>query len=287
MPFLAGTSIAAVVIACKSAPTADVTRQTAASSAASVTASLPVPEPSASAATPSALPHLKPVSARPYPDGPIDEVLCAAIHSQETDLWERFGHFIPLFQDGVIWVGEGDDKDRKATEAAMATYVPKLFLPDGRACSKGGILFYQDRLADGYTDGRGNPYFIAKLETAAHKANPEVTGKTMAQRFVIQGKLGWETLLRLCAADAQLCERALRVHPKSTLCGTVLAEAETRFAYGDRSWSKSPEPKLDSKRLLAICNTWPAEEKICVMRTPNDSPARTACWRELASRLGY
>jgi len=230
-----------------------------------------------------ALPRLKPISSKPYPDGPSDEVLCAAIHSKETDIWERFGHFIPLYQDGVIWVGEGNDNDRKATEAAVATYAPRMFLAEGRACSKGGLLFYIDDLAGPTFDSVGNAYTLAELEAAARKTN-SIVDKTMAERNIVAGQAGSEIFRRICHQDPEQCDLLLRLRAGSSLCGGVISAAEAFFARSDRSWAKDPSVKFDGRRLSAACQALPAVDKVCVFT--KDETERTECWRKLAPKMG-
>ena len=277
-------------VACKSGGRADARRPAPTSPAAAATSSPPAGAAalaaSATAPAPSAvpLPRLKPISTEPYPDGPSDEVLCAAIHSTESDIWERFGHFIPLFVDGVIWVGEGNDADRKATEKAIASYAPGTFYAEGRTCSTGGTLYYQPRRGEEYFDSLQNRYTLTELEAAALKANP-IVKKTMAQKFVFSGKSGLKNIQGLCAVDANQCERLIRLNHKSSLCYSVLALADDRFARGERRWAKDPNAKLDRAALSKACEALAPKDKVCVMLT-TDEGDEDRCWSEIAGKLG-
>lgn len=229
------------------------------------------------------LPKLKPIG-KPFPEGPSDEALCEAIHSRETNLWERFGHFIPVYRNGVIWVGDGDDNERKATEAAIATYAPRNFVAEGRACKTGGVLFYVGRLKDGHRDALGNTFFIHDLEATALKANP-VVSKTMAQRFRIEGAEGLKTYRKICEADADECEHIAHVDNPPGFCPSIVDTAQEEFSYPTPAWGTRHSRVFDAQRLKESCERLSSQDKICLFISKTSADYQ-ACWRRLAPQLG-
>ena len=94
-----------------------------------------------SANAPGTLPPLKPVLGRPFPEGASQEVVCEAIHSKETDLWARFGHLVPLYMRGAIFVLEaGSSKEAAITQFVKKDYVHPHF-PQLASCGDRTLLY--------------------------------------------------------------------------------------------------------------------------------------------------
>lgn len=281
-------------IGCKS--TVRVTETTPPTAPASAVSARPeTSAPAASSPTLSPA-RLAPTSKQPFPDGPDDATLCAAIHSKEPDPWLRFGHFIPMFWDGVIWVGEGDERTLEATIRAIATYAPGFLGAEGRACSEGGVLLYVADLYDGYEDSLRNKHTMAELEAAAFKAEA-VAKQAMQERVAIQGRAGMLALQDLCRQDAVVCDEQLRLRYEHGICGDVIALARSQFRSADRPWAttelgRSLEPNLDEPRqrreFLQTCQSLPAQVKVCVIVDDNVKVrGRDRCWASLATLFGY
>jgi hypothetical protein len=253
------------------------------------TASSPAPIVSAEAA---AQPKLKPISTKVFPDDPSDEVLCAAIHSTETNLWERFGHFLPLYVDGVIWVGDGTDVELKATQAAIADYAPRLIYADGRRCSKGGVLLYAGGWTDAPKEALGKTYDLAELEASvARKSN--ASEPVLRKHFIATWREGQQQLLRFCAADPDSCEQLLGLYiphfapPTRGLCLNVLELAREKLADPDRSWATHPSQKIDEAQIITACDKLHAADKVCATLAPARDPvAKQDCWNALVPKLG-
>ncbi len=238
---------------------------------------------------------LKTTSKQPFPDGPDDETLCAAIHSKEVDVGARFGHFIPMFWNGVIWVGEGDEEVLEATKRAIATYAPRLLLAEGRACSKGGVLLYVEDLYDGYADSLGNKHTIAELEQAAFKASAVAKG-AMRERVLLDGARGMAALEALCERDAVTCDQRLRLRFGEGICADVLGLAADMFRSRDRPWAKtalgrSGQPNFDEPKIrrefLDRCQEVPVDIKVCSIVDYDKRGSRDQCWASLAPLFGY
>lgn len=256
------------------------------------------PETSAPAASsPTLSPaRLAPTSKQPFPDGPDDATLCAAIHSKEPDPGLRFGHFIPMFWDGVIWVGEGDERTLEATIRAIATYAPGFLGAEGRACSEGGVLLYVADLYDGYEDSLRNKHTMAELEAAAFKADA-VAKQAMQERVAIQGRAGMLALQDLCRQDAVVCDEQLRLRYERGICGSVMSLAASQFSSLDRPWATTErgrlgQPNFDEpeqkKAFLQTCQSLPPQNTVCVIVDYQDRlHARDRCWAGIAPLFGY
>ena len=55
---------------------------------------------------PAFLPKLKPIAPKPFPEGASEADVCEAIDSKEADLWVRFGHLVPAYVTGAVYVLE-------------------------------------------------------------------------------------------------------------------------------------------------------------------------------------
>lgn len=258
-----------------------------------VAASAPVTTPAtgASAAPKAArLRVQRPIAAKPFPEGTSDEALCQSIHSSEKDPWRRFGHFLPLYLDGVVWVGDGGKAELEAALAAIDRYAPRLYRGEGRACSRGGLLIYVRDLGEKPVQVLGKSYSRAELEAAAFEQNPAIKA-ALREHFVATREANVPILLEHCAADAELCEELLGIQifdekPAVTgLCRYVLDEARSYFAMSDRFWAKDPAASLDEPALRDACARLPASDKVCALRG-GTREERRGCWASLAPKLG-
>src|SRR5688572_20940240 len=230
------------------------------------------------AASPAAVASQKPASSRfhepiadkPFPEGATDEMVCAAVHSSEKDPWFRFGHIIPFYMDGVVWVGEGTEQELKATLGAIDLYAPNMFSGRGKACSRGGLVVYAEGLGETVKDSIDRTYTLAELEAATFKKAP-VAKQVMRERFLATRKDGSGRLLELCAADPDACERLLQVQnlfgvkPIRGLCGAVVTDARSAFAMSDRSWATRPDVQFDEAAIATACRRLKPAERVCAL----------------------
>jgi hypothetical protein len=167
-------------------------------------------------------------------------MVCAAVKSSEKDPWYRFGHIIPFYMDGVVWVGEGTEQELKATLDAIDLYAPNMFSGRGKACSRGGLLVYAEGLGESVKATLNRTYTLAELEAATFKQAP-VAKQVMRERFIATEKDGGARLMDLCRVDAERCEQLQHVQNYMShmttrgLCFHVLGVAETYFARTERS----------------------------------------------------
>lgn len=255
------------------------------------TAVAPALSNSASAAT-EALPQLKPISSEYFPKGPSDEVLCEAIHSTDPNLWQRFGHFLPLAADGVIWIGDGSEAELEATRAAIWGYAPRFLGVEVRRCSTGGVLLYSENAKVQMRDSLQNEYSLAGLEAFVAGKVPSA-GNVLREHFVVTGSEYVPTLLRVCERDPDSCEKILYLRRSSRfasppgICYEVMRIAEDAYLAEDRSWAKRPSKELDRKALASACARLRPSEKICAVLIPRGGrPGRSECWRGLAAKMG-
>lgn len=234
----------------------------------------------------------RPIAGAPFPAGASDEVICESIHSSEKDPWRRFGHFLPMYMDGVVWVGEGGPGELTATLDAIDRYAPRLYHGEGRSCAQGGLLIYVADLREQPVQVLGQSYSRAGLEAATFESTPAAK-RALREGFVASRESGAPVLLEHCAADAEQCEKLLAIQifkgpkPEVTgLCQYVLREAESYFAMSDhRGWAKNPDAPLDETALRAACTRLPAADKVCALRGGTRTERRL-CWESLAPKLG-
>jgi hypothetical protein len=284
-----------LLVACRSsAPVAE--QRVAGAAPAGVVSSAATPLVAAASSHPTASSasarHVRPpIADKPFPEGASDETVCRSIHSAEKDPWLRFGHFLPMYLDSVVWVGDGDQAQLAATLEAIDRYAPRLYLGIGRACSRGGVLVYVEGLREDPVQVLGQTYSLAQLEAAVFQAAPSAK-QVLREHFVSTREAGALKMRDVCAAGPALCEQLLGLQrldgPKpsgSGLCQYVIREAQSYFAMSDRSWAKDPAAPLDEPALAAACERLAPAEKVCAL-LGGERAERRRCWESLAPKLG-
>jgi hypothetical protein len=199
-------------------------------------------------AWPADLPRLKPVIEKPFPEGATESQVCEAIeNTQEKDLWVRFGHLVPMFRLGAIYLIDGAQPEAKRIEDFVWNkYIPGLFRPDLRICPGQGLLLYlsgMQETGDSYGRPWGRAHFAGELE----KLGLKVRASFPAQQD--------ERLSQYCRADAELCERLVkmdRTNEGKGLC--VSAVSRSRLVSDARS----------ERDLLDRCAQLPRATVACV-----------------------
>lgn len=165
---------------------------------ASVTASVAVPPPPV-------LPKLQPVANAPFPDGVDQATLCAAIESKEPDPWLRFGHFLPVYERGVLYVlNTGAELNEKLYDFIARKYVPG-FNSLLASCGERTLVYIRVMYGDGEYDGKpfGRLHLAAQLQ--------KKFGLEVLENLQLEGdepRLG-----EYCRADAELCDALVKLHP--------------------------------------------------------------------------
>jgi hypothetical protein len=231
-----------------------------------------------------------PIAEQPFPQGATDDRVCAAVHSQETDAFFRFGHLLSTTNDGVVWIGRGSADELRRVEEAIDRYAPKMFHSRSATCSRGGVLVYVEGMAE-QVRALGRQYSPAELEASVYGAVPTAK-EILKQRFLLSEKLSLPPLLAECRESAERCDQLTRLWPLDSsaaprgLCNTVLGEARALFAMPDRSWATRADIEWDERAVLEACSKLTPSDKVCAL-LDRTGPQHTACWKRLAPLLGW
>lgn len=232
-----------------------------------------------------------PIAEVPFPDGATDDRVCAAVHSAEQDPFFRFGHLLPVFKDGVAWIGQGSPEELKATSDAIDRYEPKMFLSRSATCSRGGVLVYVEGLAEQVTATLGRQYSLAELE-AGVLGNVPAAKAVLKDRFLLSEKSGLPQLLAICREHAERCDQLMRLWPIDEptaprgLCNQVVSEARSLLEASDRSWATRADVEWDERAVLVACSKLQPADKVCAVISSTRAE-RSACWKQLAPKLGW
>lgn len=177
--------------------------------AISATPGLPTAATSTASAAPSSsapkLARLHPLAKEPYPEGGDQATLCAAIESKEPDVWLRFGHFLPVYERGVLYVlDRGPELKEKLVEYMAREYVPGW---NARlaSCGERTLVYIRVMYGDGEHDGKpfGRIHLAQQLE--------KKFGLRVLENIQLEGDTA--RLGAYCRADAELCDGLLKLHP--------------------------------------------------------------------------
>jgi hypothetical protein len=151
-----------------------------------------------------ALPPLRPIAKGPFPEGVDRATLCTAIESKESDLWLRFGHFIPLFERGVLYVlNSAENLNEKLRDYIAREYEPGWNAQLG-SCGERTLVYIRVMYGDGEYNGKtfGRMHLARQLEK---KFGLQVLENIQLERDD-------ERLGKYCRADAELCDALMKLH---------------------------------------------------------------------------
>jgi hypothetical protein len=231
-----------------------------------------------------------PIAEQPFPQGATDDRVCAAIHSQETEPFFRFGHLLPTFKDGVVWIGRGSADELSRVAEAIDRYDPKMFMSRTAACSRGGVMVYVEGLSERVM-ALGRKYSPAELEAIVYGAVPAAK-EVLKERFLLSAKDGQPRLRAECRESAERCDQLMRLWPIDDptaprgLCNQVLGEARALFEMPDRSWATRADIEWDERAVLDACNKLTSSEVVCAF-LHRSGAEHAACWKRLAPQLGW
>lgn len=185
-------------------------------------------------------PALKPIAKGPFPDGATEEQVCEAIlDGQQTDLWVRFGHLIPAYRLGVVFVLEaGTERVSQVYDYVMSKYNGGgAWGPAIKACGRLGMtmLYIKSFGPDGVLDdGRttGPKHLAGELLQATGIRTKEW------YQFLDPGKeshqSGDDRLSDYCRSDAYICEGLIRLQSGADADG-LCPWALSRVSVDERS----------------------------------------------------
>jgi len=166
------------------------------------------------------LPDLKPVIDKPFPEGATEEQVCEAIaNTGEKDLWVRFGHLVPMYMPGSLFIVRA----RVAEVDAIADIMlDDMVYPNYKSCRGETVLIYSfglpdvTREMDGIVSGR-----IPLIEKFSKRLGVETL-----ESFSFDGDR--ERLSEYCRADAELCEKLVKLNASNDgkgLCSLAILRA--------------------------------------------------------------
>jgi hypothetical protein len=217
------------------------------------------------------LPKLKPINERPFPEGASEEQVCEAIKStQEKDLWVRFGHLLPLFNYGSIFIVEGDDLVMARIENFVRKdYIPGLYRADMKVCGARVLLWMNTMIEETQLkfqrDKHGGVHFAAKLR--------EELGLTVTESIFVDGSKEGHQFADYCRADPQVCEKLVSLDRtnKSGLCSIILSDTRLRAI--------PPE----ERRIR--CQNLAASDRACLVYDYSTLPGSSCTQRALSAIL--
>ena len=151
------------------------------------------------------LPDLKPVIDKPFPEGATEEQVCEAIaNTGEKDLWVRFGHLVPMYMPGSIFIVRARGAEVDGIADVMHD---DMIHPNYKSCRGETVLIYSLGLPDvtgemdGIVSGR-----IPLIEKFSKRLGVE-TLESFSFDYD-QGRLS-----EYCRADAELCDGLMELNP--------------------------------------------------------------------------
>jgi hypothetical protein len=170
------------------------------------------------AAATTVLPQLKPISPKPFPEGVSEATVCEAIDSKEPDLWVRFGHLVPAYITGAVYVLEtGPENKDKLFKYISSKYVYGYYSQQA-SCRGELTLLYIRKMFD-KSEFRGKPFGRDHLSQAIEKK----FGIKTRESFQLNNDE--QRLAAYCRADVQLCESLIKLdlaNEGQGLCPEVL-----------------------------------------------------------------
>jgi hypothetical protein len=218
------------------------------------------------------LPALKPILKKPFPEGADEATVCEAIDSTEPDLWVRFGHIVPVYYPGVIYILEtGPENKDKLFHYIANDYVTPF--GSWQASCRGKLTLLYIRTMLDVPDDRGKPVGLGQ-------AVEKEFGIKTRESFQLRPDQG--RLSDYCRTDAELCDRLAKLDfPNSGkgLCSgalTLIGISSTNDDY---------------EQQLAACRALPPTTLVCAYFAFNLRPgkesaiAREACRDKIKNAL--
>ena len=219
-------------------------------------------------------PELKSVAPGPFPKQTPEKVVCEVIaNTNEKDLWVRFGHMLPLYQQGSVFILQGGDEQQQKDIWNLVVQTYGKVTPSYKTCGSKWLLYVKGL---GYPEkeepdeqGRNKSAFVKKLR--------EKYGVTTLESHswladIIEKE---RRLAAYCREDAWQCEKLvglLAQHPRDVLCSFALDRL--------RIFESSPH----HKPLIQKCRERVGKPFACVKysRTENE---RVECARWIRDEL--
>jgi len=221
------------------------------------------------------LPKLKSIIKKPFPEGADEKTVCEAVDSKEPNAWVRFGHIVPAYITGALYVLEAGP----AAKDQLKKFIEKDYTHPHdvlqASCRSDRILLYLRSMFE-ESEYRGKPFGRVHLSGELEK---RLGIKTLESFHFGYG----DVLAQYCRADAELCEELVKLNSWNKgkgLCVGALRLVQTSI--GDSNYSQ----------MLSRCQQLPASMKTCAYYgytkgTREESETQQICTREIREALGF
>jgi hypothetical protein len=169
-----------------------------------------------SVAPPPSLPKLKPIHRKPFPEDVPQAVLCEAINSTEPDLWVRFGHLLPLYMRGAIYVLQADASKEAVIRHFVTDDYARPHFPQLASCADKALLYVSNIFEESMFGNKpfGRLHLARELERRL--------GVKTLESFMMEDGDGNARRSDYCRQDGEVCDaiksrhRHLRPHRTGT-----------------------------------------------------------------------
>lgn len=201
------------------------------------------------------LPPLQPINAAPFPDGATQEQTCAAIKDRDQkDVWLRFGHMLPMYTTGSLFVVQGGEPEMaKIEQFVRHEYAPNLYRADMRQCEGKILLWLGDMLDEDRQDLRGLTHGGRHFAESMRRH----LGLTVIEEIYTRSTEGRYRLSDYCKSNAQLCRKLVELNRDNPagLCGWALTAADRFLPFTPRDDKIRACKKLPIEILACACFT--------------------------------
>lgn len=194
-------------------------------------------------------------------------MLCEAVHSKEPDLWVRFGHMIPMYFPGALYVL----KAGKEKEPAIVRYIKEDYVhphyPQLASCGDRTLLYVSNMMEGPHYQNK--PYGRVHLSIELEQRLGVVT---LENHRVMDDDVRLSTY---CRQDAELCELLVKLDGGNMGQGLCVLAVSHAGADAD---------EVSAKR----CAGLPPEDKACayILWTPSERHKSRECVCRLRKALG-
>ncbi len=202
--------------------------------------------------------------------------MCEAIDSKEPDVWVRFGHLVPAYVTGAVYVLEtGPENQDKLFKYIQSDYVYGYY--SQQASCRGNLTLLYIRMMYDESEYNGKPFGRMHLSQVIEQK----LGIKTRESFQLSNDA--ERLAGYCRLNAELCdalEKLDRANKGEGLCAGTLAFVG--FSSQDAEYGSR----------LATCKALPLDDVVCphfgyhLHLGPDTIAERESCRDRIAKRLG-
>lgn len=211
------------------------------------------------------VPPLHPILGQPFFEDVAPDLFCEAISSKEPDLWVRFGHLVPLYMQGAIYVLQAG----RQREVAIADFIVNEYtvgqIFQQASCGDKTLLYVTNLVEE--TDFEGQPYGRAHLGASLNVK----LGLQVLEFFGFDDQR--VRFAGYCRANADACEAIMKLNLLNE--GTGLCPWALHDAGADANEAQHNE----------LCKRLPASMKVCGLAYDNRRKDEKRLFFECQCRL--